>query len=149
MTASLFMSPGLFSVFWPISNMMISTFSLISKTFSPTNNPFGIVPTAAITIGITVTFMFHSFFSSLAMSRYLSLFTPFLKFYSVFCQDGKVDYSAFSLFLPEKVVCLILLDGFRNVHIPLVRIDTFHFLTQFLVDHFPHPVVSCPTIFLG
>ena len=33
------------------------------------------VPSAPITIGITVTFMFDSFFSSLARSRYLSLFS--------------------------------------------------------------------------
>ena len=34
-----------------------------------------VVPRAPITIGITITFMFHSFFNSLVRSRYLSLFT--------------------------------------------------------------------------
>ena len=54
---------------------MVSTYPLISKFSSPFINPLGIVP---ITIGITVTFMFHSFFSSLARSIYLSLFLLFL-----------------------------------------------------------------------
>ena len=35
----------------------------------------GAVPSAPITIDITVTFMLHSFFSSLAKSKYLSLFS--------------------------------------------------------------------------
>ena len=49
---------------------MISAYPLISS--NPFTNPLGIVPSAPITIGINATFMFHSFFSSLAKSRYLS-----------------------------------------------------------------------------
>ena len=40
---------------------MVSTCSLISKSPSPFTNLLGIVPNALITIGITVTFMLHSF----------------------------------------------------------------------------------------
>ena len=54
---------------------MVSTRPLISKSSSPYINPLVTVPKAPITIGITVTFMFHSFFSSLARSRYLSPFS--------------------------------------------------------------------------
>ena len=54
---------------------MVSTRPLISKSSSPRTNPLVIVPRALITIGIIVTFMFHSFFSSLARSRYLSFFS--------------------------------------------------------------------------
>ena len=58
---------------------MVSTHALISNPFSPFTNPFTnplvTVPSAKIIIGITVTFMFHSFFSSLARYRYLSLFS--------------------------------------------------------------------------
>ena len=59
---------------------MISTRPPTSKSFSPFNNPLVIVPKAPITIGIIVTFMFHSFFSSLAKSRYLSFFSHFFSF---------------------------------------------------------------------
>ena len=38
------------------------------------------MPKAPITIGIIVTFMFHSFFNSLARSRYLSLFSHSFSF---------------------------------------------------------------------
>ena len=55
---------------------MVSTFPLISKSYSSLTIPLGIFPSAPITTGITVTFMFHSFFSSLARSRYSSLFLP-------------------------------------------------------------------------
>ena len=50
---------------------MVSTRPLISKSCT---NPLVIVPKAPITIGITVSFVFHSFFSSLARSWYLSFF---------------------------------------------------------------------------
>ena len=57
---------------------IVSTCPLISESSSPFTNPLGIVPRAPITIGITVTFIFHNFFSSLARFRYLSLFSPFI-----------------------------------------------------------------------
>ena len=53
---------------------MVSTRPLISKSFSPCINPLVTVSRAPITIGITVTFMFHPFFHCLARSRYLSFF---------------------------------------------------------------------------
>ena len=54
---------------------MVSTHPLISKSSSPCTNPLVIVPRVPITIDIIVTFMFHSFFYSLARSRYLSFFS--------------------------------------------------------------------------
>ena len=53
---------------------MVSACPLISKFSSPFTNLLGIVPSARITIGITVTFMFHVF-SSLTRSWYLSIFS--------------------------------------------------------------------------
>ena len=44
------------------------------------NNPLVTVPNAPITIGTIVTFMFHSFFNSLARSRYLSFFSLSFRF---------------------------------------------------------------------
>ena len=53
---------------------MVSTRPLISKTPSPCTYPFVTILRAPITICITVTFMFHSFFNFLASSRYISFF---------------------------------------------------------------------------
>ena len=63
---------------------IVSSYRLISKSSSSFINPLGIVPIATITISITVTFMFHIFFSSL--HNHLS-------------QEGKVHYCGrFSFF---------------------------------------------------
>ena len=59
---------------------MISTRFLMSTSANPCTNPLITVPRAIITIGITINFMFHSFFTSLARSRYLSLFSPSFNF---------------------------------------------------------------------
>ena len=54
---------------------IVSTRPPTSKFSRPFNNPLVIVPNAPITIGTIVTLMFHSFFNSLARSRYLSFFS--------------------------------------------------------------------------
>ena len=59
---------------------MVSTRSPTSKSSRPFNNPLVTIPKAPITIGIIVTFMFQSFFNSLARSRYLSLFSHSFSF---------------------------------------------------------------------
>ena len=60
---------------------MVSTRPPNSKSSSPFNNPLVTVPKAPITIGIIVTFMFHTFlFNSLARSRYLFLFSHSFSF---------------------------------------------------------------------
>ena len=51
---------------------MVSTRPLIFKSSSPFINLLVNVPKAPVTIGIIATFMFHSFFNSLARSKYLS-----------------------------------------------------------------------------
>ena len=59
---------------------IVSTRPLTSKSSRPFNNPLVIVLKAPITIGTIVTFMFHSFFNSLARSRYLSFFSHSFRF---------------------------------------------------------------------
>ena len=59
---------------------MVSTQPPTSKSSRPFNNPLVTVPKAPITIGIIVTYIFHSFFNSLARSRYLSLFSNSFSF---------------------------------------------------------------------
>ena len=59
---------------------IVSVRPLISKSSWPFNNPLVIVLNTPITIGTIVTFMFHSFFNSLARSRYLSFFSLSFRF---------------------------------------------------------------------
>ena len=59
---------------------MVSTRPPPSKSSSPFNNHLVTVPKATIIIGTIVTFMFHSFFNSLAKSRYLSFFSHSFSF---------------------------------------------------------------------
>ena len=68
----------LVSILADLSNVVVwivSTRPPISNSSSPLTTPLKIVPSTPIITGITVTFMFHCFFSSLARSRYLSLFS--------------------------------------------------------------------------
>ena len=60
-----------------LNNALILTITilpLISNSGSLFSKPLGTVFSAPIIIGITVTFMFDSFFSSLARCKYLSIF---------------------------------------------------------------------------
>ena len=59
---------------------MVSTRPPTSKSSSPFSNPLFTVLNAPITISVIVTCMFHSFFNSLARSRYLSLFSHSFSF---------------------------------------------------------------------
>ena len=59
---------------------MVSTRPLTSKSSTPCINSLVIVPSAPINIGISITFMFYSFFSSLARLWYLSLFSVLFSF---------------------------------------------------------------------
>ena len=63
----------------------------IFKSSRPFNNPLVIVPNAPITIGTIVTFMFHSFFNSLARSKVLIFHFTLFQIYSVVRRDGKVN----------------------------------------------------------
>ena len=59
---------------------IVSTRPPTSKSSRPFNNPLVTVPNVPITIGTIVTFIFHSFFNSLARSRYLSFFSLYFRF---------------------------------------------------------------------
>ena len=77
-TASLLKSPGLFSVFCPSSIMLSFGWSPLVRQLpnpsGPFNYPLVTVPKAPITIGTFDTFMFHSFFNSLARLLLLLIF---------------------------------------------------------------------------
>ena len=59
---------------------IVSTRPPTSKSSRPFNNPLATVPNAPITIGTIVTFMFYSFFNSLARSKYVSFFSHSFRF---------------------------------------------------------------------
>ena len=59
---------------------MISTRALISKSLNPCTCPLKTVPRAPLTISVNVTFIFHSFFNSLARWKYSSFFSLALNF---------------------------------------------------------------------
>ena len=76
-------SRTLLSILASLNNAVIYMVStpLISKSFNLFNNPLMTLQSAPITTDIIVTFMFNSFFSSLARSKYLYFFA-FFQFFS-------------------------------------------------------------------
>ena len=76
---------------------MVSTRPPNSKPSSPFNNTLVTVPKVPITIVTIVTFMFHSFFNSLARSRYLSFFSHSFSF---------ILWSAYSNY--KSLNCLVM-----------------------------------------
>ena len=73
---------------------MVTTQPPTSKSSRPFNNPLVTVTKATISIGIIVTFMFHSFFQISSEVEVLILLFPLFQFYSVVSRDSKVDNSA-------------------------------------------------------
>ena len=63
------------SVVWTVSNRPV-----ISNSSSLFNNPLVTVPRAQIIINLIVTFMFYSFFNSIARSKYFSFFSDSFNF---------------------------------------------------------------------
>ena len=91
---------------------IVSTRPLTSMSSKPFNNPVVTVPNAPITIGTIVTFIFHSFFNSLARSRYLSFFS--LSFRFILWSAGAAKSTILQiLFLLLIIMRSILLAGIR------------------------------------
>ena len=67
---------------------MVSTSPPTSKSSSPFSNPLVTVQNAPITIGMIVTFVFHSFKFSSKVEVLILIFT-FFQFYSVVSQVAK------------------------------------------------------------
>ena len=77
-------SSSLLNILTDLSNAVVwivSTRSLISKSSSPFTDPLMIVPRTSITICITVTFMFHSFFQFPGKVQIFTLLFTFFQFY--------------------------------------------------------------------
>ena len=93
---------------------IISTRPPTSKFSSPFNNSLVTVPKAPITIGIIVTFMFHSFFNYLARLRYLSFFSHSFSFilWSAETPNSTILHILFLLFTPLEFFTSVLADDF-------------------------------------
>ena len=143
---------------------IVSTHPPTSKSFRPFNNPLVIVPKAPITISTIVTFMFHSFFNSLARSRYLSFFSHSFSFilwsagiakstilqilFLFFCrlQWGLVFLTRLGdlwMSKSHRILCV----SFSRIGAGLCICHMFvwsnlKFLAHFPVDHLVNPVVS-------
>ena len=90
---------------------IVSTRPPISKSSRPFNNPLVIVPNAPITIGTIVTFMFHSFYNSLARSRYLSLFSLSFRFILWSAGTAKSTLLQIFFFLLLIIIIIIIINA--------------------------------------
>ena len=137
---------------------IVSILPLISHSSYPFTKPLGTVPRVPITIGTTVIFMFHNFFSSLTRSKYLFLisfslvftlsfakflirlvifyllFIFYLSIYQSFLNHHLISWSVF-ISKSQRILCLILLNGFWFVHIPFSSMVKFQ-------AHLPYSVMS-------
>ena len=96
--------------------LMVSTRPVIFKSSSPCTNPLVTVPRAPITIGSTVTFMFHNFFTFLARSRYLSFFSHSFKF--TLWSAGTAKSTIWHvLFIIIIIIIITIIYSFRVFHI--------------------------------
>ena len=83
---------------------IVSTRPPTSKSSRPFNNPLVIVPNAPI-----FTFMFHSFFNSLARSRYLSFFS--LSFRFILWSAGTAKSTILQILLFLLLLLIIMRSG--------------------------------------
>ena len=98
---SLQVSRTLPSILTDLNNAVVLTVStrpVIPKSSRPFINPLVTVLRPPITIGITVTFMFHSFFQFPSKVQVLNFLFAFFQFYPVVNRDSKVHNPASSRF---------------------------------------------------
>ena len=138
---SLQVSRTLLSILAVFSNAVIWMVYTPPPTFKssrPFNNPLVIVPKAPITIDTIVTFMFHSFFNSLARSRYCSFFSHSFSFLLWSAGTAK------STILQVLLYCDLLAEMRWSVCMSKSHRSEviFKFLAHFPVDHFADPIMS-------
>ena len=97
---------------------MVFTRPPTPKSPNPFYNPLVTVPKAPITIGITVTFMFHNLFNSLASSSYLSFFS--LSFSFILWSTGTAKPTIF-----QVLFLFIIINIIRSGHLAEIRWSVF------------------------
>ena len=141
---------------------IVSTRPLISKSSCPCTKPLVIIPSAPITIGITITSMFHGFsvllqrlgtylsfrfpsvlpFGQPPLYRFFFFFFFFFVNYHQVRSSGRDQRISFYHKILAKFLRLIFQDGFQVVHIPFLGMVKSKLLAQFPVD-LAHLGVSC------
>ena len=138
---------------------MILILPLISKSPSLFSKLLGTLPRAPITIGTIDTFIFHTFFSNLVRSWYLSIFYFYFIFTLSFAGTAQsTRWQQYSLFFflinrrsslltrigwsiyiskSQRILCLIFWDRFLSKHISMAK---FLSLAQFPVNYLFHSV---------
>ena len=107
---------------------MVSTRLPTSNSSSPFSNPLVTVSNAPITIGIIVTFMFHSFSNSLPRSRYLSFFLHSFSF--ILWSAGTAKSTILqALFFCWLLLLLLLLNRIRSLSIKY-NLELFVYVKQ-------------------
>ena len=95
---------------------------------SKSSRPFSIMPNAPITIGTIVTFMFHSFFNSLARSRYLSFFSLSFGFILWSARTAKSTILQILFFCWLLLLLLLFLESFSYQDLVIIIIIPREFL---------------------
>ena len=116
--------------------LMASTRPPISKSSSLCIDPLSTVLRSPIKIGITITFMFHSFFSSLAGSKYLFFF---LLSFSFTLRSARMAKST----IRQVLFFISRLSLDRVVWTRLDDLFVSRNLKEFYVSHFPGRIPSC------
>ena len=120
---------------------MVFTRPLISKTSSPYTKPLVTVPSAPITVGITVSFRFHNFFSPLARSRHLYLFSLTFSFILLSAGAAKSTIRQ-DLFFFVVVVDILKLFGFQSLLVFHTTIRWQSFMIMLKSYGPPCPLIS-------
>ena len=146
---------------------MVFTRPLISKSSSSCTNLLTTVPSAQITVDITITFMFHSFFKFPNKVQVLIFILPFFQFYTVFNRDSKGHNLSKFFFITiikygslaeiRWAVCVSKSQGSLCVSFSRTNSEfsctirsmiIFNFLARFLVEHLAFFVLSSLILFL-
>ena len=121
---------------------MVSIYPLIFMSFSRNTNSLVTVLSTPFTICIIITLMFHGFVSTLARSRYLSLFSVSFSFIVLLARTASFFFLLRGQVIwlrlddpsvsqnPREFVHLIFLEWFWVVHIPFICIAKFKLLAQ-------------------
>ena len=141
-------SRTLLSILADLTNVvvwMVSTRPHIAKSSSPWTNYLLTVPRAPITIGISVTFMFNSWFNSQAKSRYSSLSLSFNLLIST--RSGRRAKISWPVPISKFQRSLCISDWVYIDYIQFVRMVKLQFLAQFPMDNIAYSVVYSLILF--